>query len=120
MKGFDIARQVKEQRSGSHCFIKWWRKEEDFLDFDLIDNFINDFKGSEEIEGFELIGMDQMWQETKRVCGERVTKVTKDGNDVIQWVPSEGKEAGKKLECPYTPEALLTIFDRETRGNPVD
>ena len=116
MKGTEILKQIKEQRSSGHCFIKWWRKENDFVDYDLLERFVADLNPSEEISGFELLGIEPMWQELQRIGGGRVTKVRKGSDETIVWE----KASGKKKECPYTPDSIISIFDAETKGNPVD
>jgi hypothetical protein len=116
MKGNEILEQVKAQRSGNQCFIKWWRKEEDWVDYDLIDRFIANVKEDESIDGFELVEIDDVWAQLQRICTGRVTKVTREGADVILWEKTDGK----KKECPFIPLSILEILDAETKGNFVD
>lgn len=119
MTGREILNMLKERRTDDHCFVKWWRKEEDFLDFDLLDRFENNLSSSEEIGGVDLLTMDEMWDELKRIGGERVNLVRDKAGDTVEWV-HEGKQGVHKEVCIYCPETLLTIYDVETRGNPVD
>jgi hypothetical protein len=116
MKGYEIIKQIKEQRMPDHLFIKWWRKENDFLDYDLLDRFVNNYDDSHEISGFELLGIEPMWQELQRICGDRVAKTKKDGAELLAWE----RETGERQECMFTPQSLITVFDVETKGNPVD
>ena len=37
MLGREIERMLKADTSGHYQFVKWWRKENDFLDYDLVD-----------------------------------------------------------------------------------
>ena len=120
MKGYEITKQLKERKNPNHQFIKWWRKENDFLDYDLIDRYVNNFDDSEEIAGFDLIDSEQMWAELKHLCGDRIARVKKDGGEYISWRPASGRDAGKTQECQFSSQSLIAIFDRETRGNPVD
>lgn len=116
MRGLEIERALKERMSDNHRFVKWWRKENDFLDYDLIDRFLDNLSVSEEIGGLDLLTLDEMWDEVKRVGGTRVNLVhSKKKGDTVEWM-----HAGKKDVCVYTPETLITIYDVETRGNPVD
>ena len=92
-------------------FIKFWRKENDFLDYDLVDRFIENVKPDEEIGGIELLTMDEMWNEVKKVAGKRVNLT----NEMLEWA----KNGDSWRTCPYTPESLLDIFNSETRGNPI-
>ncbi|SNB45304.1 hypothetical protein [Geobacter sp. DSM 9736] len=118
MKGYEITRELRERRTGNDQFIKWWRKENDFLDYDLIDRFTTNFRDSEEIYGFDLLDTEEMWNEVKKICGNRVTRITRDGSDYLSWQPPRpGKQ---RQECLFTPQSLINIFDAETKGNPVD
>ena len=119
MNEAEILRQIKEQRTAKHFFVKWWRIEDDFLDYDLIERFIANASSNTEMAGFELLTMDDLWSEIKRLAGERVTLLRAPGGDSVEWV-YEGKSGVKKQTCLYTPETLMTIFDVETKGNPVD
>jgi hypothetical protein len=119
MRGSEIFAALKERRRDDHRFVKWWRKEQDFLDFDLIDKFEKNLSSNEEIGGIDLLTMDEMWNELKRVGGTRVKLVHDTSGDKVEWM-HEGKAGLHKEECAYCPETLLTIYDVETRGNPVD
>jgi hypothetical protein len=119
MTGRELASILNEQRSDEHQFVKWWRKENDFLDYDLIDRFITSVSSNEEIGGANLLTMDEMWDELKRIGGTRVKLVHEKSGDKVEWV-HPGKEGEHKEVCIYSPETLLSIYDVETRGNPVD
>ena len=120
MKGSEIVSTLKQQARADHLFVKWWRKEEDFLDYDLIERFLEQTTKDEEIGGLQLLTMSEMRDEVKRVGGTRVKFIHEPSGDKIQWV-HKAKEGGVSTHvCAYTPEALLTIFDVETNGNPVD
>ncbi len=116
MTGKELVEQVKAQRTASQCFIKWWRKEEDWIDYDLIDRFIANVKDDASIDGFDLVGIDEVWDQLQRICPGRVTKVKREGQETVLWERTDGK----KKECVYIPQTLLEILDAETRGNFVD
>lgn len=115
MKGAEVLRTLKEQRTDQHRFVKWWRKENDFLDYDMIDRFLDHAGGNEEIGGIELLTMDDLWNEVHRIAGKRVKRVQETTGELIEWV-----HQGRKNVCLYSPETLMEIFDAETKGNPVD
>jgi hypothetical protein len=119
MRGMEIERALKANMAENHRFVKWWRKENDFLDYDLIDRFLDNLSSGEEISGMDLLTMDDMWHEVKRVGGTRVKLVHEKAGDKVEWLHL-GKEGLHKDVCVYCPETLLTIYDVETRGNPVD
>jgi len=119
MRVHDIVKTLDEQRDVNYRFVKCWRKEEDFLDYDLIDRFLENTKGTEEFGGIDLLTMDDMWNEVRRVGGTRVTLLHDKNGDKVEWV-HKGKTGLKTNVCAFTPETLMEIFDVETKGNPVD
>jgi hypothetical protein len=119
VRGREIIASVKERRNEGHCFVKWWRKEEDFLDYDLIDRFVENTGGTEEIGGIDLLTMNDMWDEVRRVGGSRVKLLHDKEGDRVEWVHS-GKAGLRTNVCAFTPETLMEIYDVETKGNPVD
>ena len=119
MRGQDIIKTLNERRGEKYCFVKWWRKEEDFLDFDLIDRFVENTTGAEEFGGVDLLTMDDMWNEVRRISGSRVTLLHDKNGDRVEWV-HKGKTGIRTNSCAFTPETLMQIYDVETKGNPVD
>jgi hypothetical protein len=119
VRGREILETLDKRQAENHRFVKWWRKEEDFLDYDLIDRFRAESSENEEIGGIELLTMDDMWREVERVVGGRVKLVQMKTGRSVEWA-HKGKDGLRTEVCAFTPETLLTIFDAETRGNPVD
>lgn len=119
MKMENLREEINQKRQDDHAFIKWWRREHDFLNFELLERFLDhdDEEDVKWLEGYELLTTDQMWQELKDRAGDRVERIkrTKAG-DIISW---QRKEKGEQT-CPYSPESIMTIFDVETRGNVID
>lgn len=119
MRGNEAIAALNKRRTEKDCFVKWWRKEEDFLDYDLIDRFVENTSGGEEIGGIDLLTMDDMWNEVRRVGGSRVTLLHGTNGDRVEWI-HKGKTGVQKNVCAFTPETLMQIFDVETKGNAVD
>lgn len=118
MRSQDIRKMVSESVTQEHRIVKWWRKENDFVDYDLIDRFLENLSPGDEIGGVELLTMGDMLNEVQRVSGNRVSIVHDETGDSIRWV-HEGKSGKHTNKCTLTPESLLRIFDVETRGNAV-
>lgn len=116
MTGGEILKKIQAEKTANQCIIKTWRKEEDFIDFDLLERFEGVVKKDAEFEGFELIDMEQMWDHVHNLAGARLTRREKDGGEVAVWKRAGGKEH----ILPYTPKTLLEILDMETKGNYVD
>jgi len=123
MQGYELVKGI-EKESRAHTdriFIKWWRVEEDYIDFDLVARFLENLDYSSEIAGFELINQDQMLRTVESLCKGRLTKMQRNGGWVLHWTPPKGAEVEEVLpEYPYTPETLLKILDAETNGNFID
>jgi len=119
MTGKDLFKQLEQQREDQHHFIKWWRKENDFVDIELIDSFYESAKAGDQYEGFELLDMEQLWTIVRKQCGERVTRMMKDGQEILRW---ERLDKGEKrvISCSFAPEFLMQIFDVETKGNYIE
>lgn len=118
MRGREALKTVYEARKENQLFVKWWRKENDFLDYDLVERFMRNTSDGEEIGGVELLTMDDMLMEVKRLAGERIKLLHDSHGDRIQWV-HRVKNDLRTDYCAYTPAALMAIFDVETDGNPV-
>ena len=110
---------IIRQRQPAHRFIKWWRREHDFLNFELLDQFLEglDDQTVQMLEGFELLDTEEMWQELQHRAPEHVSREHRNSGDVILW----DRETKEKSEvCPFNPDSIMTIFDVETRGNVID
>lgn len=119
MRGRELMNRLHGQAVVDHPFIRWWRIENDFLDYDLVERFRSRLAKDEEFGGFDLLTMDEMWTELKRVTGERVCRchMSRSG-EMIEWQHLEADGMHTDM-LPYTAETMLTIYDAETRDNPL-
>lgn len=123
MQGYELAKEIRIEHSfhPERMFIKWWRKEQDYIDFDLVVRFLDKFgSGSAEVAGFELIDQEEMWRLVEKRCEGRVTRVLQDDSWVLKWTPPKGAEVDTLPVYPYTPESLHKILDVESNYNYVD
>ena len=117
MTGYEIVKRLQGTDKGGRCFIKWWRKENDFVDYELIDRFLESLVPEHEFEGFELLTMDEMWAELKRHQPRRVSLGKRHGEAVIRWQHETVDGRLREDIYPYTPKAVMTIFESETHGD---
>lgn len=119
MRGQEIIKQLQGSAVIDHPFVRWWRPENDFFDYDLVERFRSSLGVDEEFGGFELLSMAEMWTELKRVAGERVSHYRKTrSGDLIEWQHLEAD--GMRVDTlPYSAESMITIFDAETHDNPL-
>jgi hypothetical protein len=112
----------KERRAHpDRILIKWWRKEEDFIDFGLVAKFVGNIDHAGDISGFDLIDQDEMWKTVASRIIELVAKVQPNGTWILLWTNQAGTETKITCtECPYTPDTLLKIMNAETKDNYID
>jgi len=115
MNSEEIRAEINRRKSESTRFIRWWRKENDFVDFELLNKFLDRLGHSEEFAGFELLDTEEMWQALMKACPSCARRENRSRGAVIVWQAEGGR--GDTVELPYTAESIMTIFDAETRGN---
>ena len=119
MKSRQIIRELEQGKQQGKKFIKWWRKENDFADFELIDRYIQT-TDQFEIENFELLDMDEMWELLKNWQPSRLNyvKLTKDGK--IEWQHTDKQGQKNIYTCPYNAHTIMSIFDTVTQGDTIE
>ena len=107
----EIAEKIALQRRKEHCFIRSWTAGHTFIDFDLIDRFLQKLGQNSSIEGFELLDIEQMWQTLIDLDPDKLLRVKSGEGEVIEWLwkDSDGKE--KKNLYPFSPDGIMTIID---------
>ena len=113
----EFLKVVEQGKKEGKEFIRWWRKENDFADFDLIDRYLQTSHARNDIENFDLLDKDEMWDVLqKQVAGDLYHRVSTK-NDTIEWhrLGKDGEE--HTYVCPYTAHSMMSIFDAETKGN---
>jgi len=118
MTGEEVRSAIIRQKDTDAQFIKWWRKENDFVDYELLDKFLGRLETGQSFSGFELLDLEQMLETLKRWPGIKVSLERRTHGDFIHW---EHREKGQTTveELPYTATSLMQVFDRETRGDTV-
>ena len=117
MTGYEIRKDLRHARGGERCFIKWWRKENDFVDYELVDTFLANLKPEHEFAGFELLTAEQMWEELHRREPRRVMLGHRRGETVIRWQHMAEDGTMREDILPFDPRAIMTVFDGETHGD---
>lgn len=113
MTGSDIVSALMERTDEQECFIKWWRKESDFVDFELVDTFMRSGVDELEFDGYELLTMEEMWTLLQAYAANHVDTAQKGGEKLLVWRHNDGTTES----LPFTAETLMQVFDTETRGD---
>ncbi len=118
MDGSQLREQISRERRPDQQFIKWWRREHDFMNFELIDQFTRklDAEDIKWLEGYELLNMDALWTELEKRAPGSALRQKRRGQEVIVRNPGRPEEN----VFPLTPEVLMNIFDEETGGDVID
>ena len=119
MRTNQIIKNLEKGKAEGKEFIKWWRKENDFTDYELVDSFLSSAESKHNIENYQLLDKDEMWEILKRwnPKGLRRSKATR--SDKIEWQHLD-KDGQKKTDtCPYNAENIMAIFEAETHGDTV-
>ncbi|PLX93002.1 MAG: hypothetical protein C0621_08620 [Desulfuromonas sp.] len=117
MNGLELREQLATQRSPQHHFIRWFRRENDFADYETLDAFLDHLENRQEFAGYDLLDMDAMWHQVEVQATGRVHLEHRTKGDTVVWTHTDRDGFERTDEYPYTPESLMTIFDAETDGN---
>ncbi len=117
MTGQELKRKLMNTETDGRCFIKWWRKENDFADYELIDHFLEHLSPENEFEGFQLMTMDEMWSELQNLEPKRIWMEKQHGEKVLHW-QHLGRDGNLREDIyRFSPEVLMALFDKESRGD---
>ncbi len=109
----EIIEQITSQRRKEQCFIKTWETGNTFDDIDLIDRFIAGQGKEGAVEGFELLDLEQTWKTLIDLDPDKLNRVKKNGDEVIEWLWNDSHGVEQKTVYPFTPEGIMTIIDDE-------
>lgn len=119
MRSDEIIRGIKQGQREGKAFIKWWRSENDFTDYELFDNFIARANSGHEFAGYELLDVDQMWEVLKRWKPIGLKRVNSRMGEQIEWQRKAADGSLHLQTCSLTPDSIMFIFDYETDGDVV-
>ncbi|TYO95442.1 hypothetical protein EDC39_11919 [Geothermobacter ehrlichii] len=114
MNGNEILQSISASRTENSRFIRWWRKENDFVDYELLTDFLHRLQAGEEFAGFELLDTEQMWELLQKIAGDRVRRELRTKGDYLVWTGGKGTER-ETLELVFSDESIMHVFNEETR-----
>ena len=120
MRGIQIKNELLQGKHQGKEFINWWRKENDFADFELIDRYLDTLESRHEIDNFDLLDKNRMWTVLKhwKASGLRCNNSPRSAK--IEW-QHLGKNGWQHTDtCPCSARNIISIFDAETRGDTTD
>ena len=116
MKGTEISQQLLLVNRQEKCFIKWWRHQNEFAEIEEIEGFLACIDPDQEYAGYELLSMDDLWRELKRIEPRRILLGVERGRKVIRW-QHRGQDGSMREDIyPYNANALMAVFEVENGG----
>ena len=117
MTGYELKRDLMANPSEGRHFIKWWRRENDFAGYELIDDFLQNLNPDSQFEGYQLLTMDEMWAELKRHASNRVWMEQHRGMPEVHWRHMGSDGHMREDHYRFSPEVLMALFEKETHGD---
>ena len=114
-----LSKQIRQERKENLFFVKCWRKEDDFSDYEEIDVFLENLDPHHEFEGVELLNMEQMWEVIHRMNPKHLSRGMQSGEDVILW-ERPNKEGAKKGKWTFLTDVVYLDLDHSQNKNLVD
>lgn len=109
----EMISQITTERRKEHCFIKFFKTGHRLVDIDLIDEFISKRDQSGEIDEFELLDIEQMWNTLIDLDPDKLTRSGRGKEEVIEWTWTDSQGTEKKTIFPFTPEGIMNIINDE-------
>lgn len=107
----EVISKIATDRRKTDCFIKLFKTGHTLVDFDLIDEFISKRDQSGEIDEFELLDMEQMWQTLIELDPDKLTRSGSGEDEVIEWYWTNSEGVEKKTIYPFTPAGIMSIVN---------
>lgn len=109
----EIISRIAAEKSKEQCFIKFFKAGHRLFDIDLVEEFINKPDKTEDIDDFELLDMEQMWQTLIDLDPDRLTRSGRGEAEIIEWCWTDSHGAEKTTLFPFTPEGIMNIINDE-------
>lgn len=119
MNNREIINALEQAQEQGKEFIRWYRKENDFVDFELIERFITT-EQTLEFEGYELLTKEEMWDVLKRWQPEGLNHIELTAGETIAWQYQDENGREHVYECPYNAHNMMVIFDKLSKGDTIE
>jgi hypothetical protein len=116
MTGRELIHLLDQQRSDNHCFIKWWRNDDESVAIELLDTFLDTAKVGDRFDGFKLLDMEDLWVIVKQNWSRKIARTVQDKNEVILWEEADAEGAIRHVSGKFVPEVLIKVYAEESKG----
>jgi hypothetical protein len=110
--------EIARRREPAHCFIRWQRPDGGY-ECELLDYFVRARAQQEEVVTFDLLDIEDMWQELLALGISDFSRAVRKGVEVIDWVQTDAHGNQQVRSCCFRAEGLGALYDevRELQAN---
>lgn len=105
-----LLEQIETRREPEHRFICWDRGEGG-RECELLDYFVRVRAAQEEVAAFELLDMEQMWEELLALGVPGFKRVVRKGVEAVDWTYTDADGEEKVRSCCFRAEGLSALYD---------
>lgn len=113
MNDASLREKIDAVRQPGHCFIKWWGEDKALVDYEILDRFLDTLAVSEQVEGFELLDMEQVWKVLTELDPDPLFRVQEQDVEVIHWSWKDRQGKEHLTTFPFTPEGVMELMESE-------
>lgn len=106
-----IRQLIEQQQDNDKVFIKWWEADNDNAQIESLDYFLRSLLGSSNVTKFELLDLEQMWQELLQNSHDRLERVWRNKVEIIDWYFRAADGSEKMRSCCFRAEGLLATYE---------
>lgn len=117
MTGYELMRKLMFADTYDRCIIKWWREGSDSADYELLDRFLQHLAPQDEFDGFELLGVDELWQELKRHDSTHVWMEEQKGEPILHWQYVDGNGRLKEEVYHCSDHGIMAFFSKKSQSD---
>lgn len=115
MNQTELRQQIEQQQTEALSFIQWCSVPEGGQHIELIDFFLKQMIAKVSVVSFQLLDMEQMWQELlrlseKHACGT-FSRAWRKKVEVIDWLTKKSDGHETVRSCCFRPEGLLAVYE---------
>lgn len=105
-----LLKQIAQRREPAHCFIRWERPDGAYA-CELLDYFVRVRVMQENVVTFDLLDMEDMWQELLALGLSGFSRAVRKGVEVIDWVQTDVHGEQQVRSCCFRAEGLGAFYD---------
>ena len=105
-----LLKEIAERREPAHCFIRWKRPDGGH-ECELLEYFVRERAAQEKVVVFDLLDIEDMWQELLALGASGFSRAVRKGVEVIDWVQTDTQGNQQVRSCCFRAEGLGALYD---------